>query len=100
MADIKITITRGDAESQRIERLKLVAAEARERKLPILALHDHQGVLEVNWRRRPQTRQLLEAMQIWAGQGQEAANHYIRGRLLLSDTFGDGSWPSLGSVSG
>jgi hypothetical protein len=42
-----------DHEDGRIERLEAVSAQMIEKKLPILAIHDHKGTLYVNWLKKP-----------------------------------------------
>jgi len=91
MVDIKVSVTRGDDDAERMERLKSVAAQLCGERLSVLALHDHLDVLGINWKRRPYTGEVVRAMRICAEHGIDRADHYIRGRLLLSDTDGDAS---------
>jgi hypothetical protein len=93
MVDIKVSVTRGDDDAGRTERLKRVATQLRGERLSVLALHDHLDVLGINWRRRPYTGEVVRAMRICAEHGIDRADHYIRGRLLLSDTNCDASHP-------
>lgn len=89
MVDIKVSVTRGDDDTERTERLSRVAAQLREERLPVLALHDRLDLLGTNWKRRPYTGEVDQAMRICAAYGADRVNHYIRGRLLLSDTDRD-----------
>jgi len=89
MVDIKVSVTSGDDDTERTERLSLVAAQLRKERLPVLALHDRLDVLGINWKRRPYTSEVVKAMRICAQHSAERVNHYIRGRLLLSDTDRD-----------
>lgn len=91
MVDIKVSVTRGDDDTERTERLSRVAAQLRSERLPVLALHDRLDVLGINWKRRPYTDEVVRAMRICSQNGAARVNHYIRGRLLLSDTGRDGA---------
>ena len=93
MVDMRVSVTRGDDDAERTERLNRVAAHLRGERLPVLALHDRLDVLGVNWKRRHYTGEVLRAMRICAEHGVDRVNHYIRGRLLLSDTDRDASHP-------
>jgi len=73
MVDIKVSVTRGDDDAERTERLTRVAIQLRGERLSVLALHDHLDVLAINWRRRPHTGEVVRAMRICAEHGIDRA---------------------------
>jgi hypothetical protein len=87
-----------DYEDGRIERLEAVSAELIEKKLPILAIHDHKGTLYVNWSKKPRTSQVVEVMDIWAKHAEYMANHYFNGAPFILDVFGDNPFGPVDSA--
>jgi hypothetical protein len=63
-------------ESWRIERLQEVA-----RCCPknVIGLHDHKGMLSVNWLTPPTIRELSLVVRAWTYQYEEAIDHYLVG---------------------
>jgi hypothetical protein len=96
MSMISIT-PHNDHEDGRIERLEAVSAEMIEKKLPILAIHDDQGTLYVNWSKKSRTSQVVEVMDIWAKQAEYTANHYFNGIPFILDVFGNNPFGPLDS---
>jgi hypothetical protein len=86
-----LTAYRGDIETWRIERLARVAErfkrhqERKKRDVGILALHDHKGVLFVNWASNPETQDIAAMFRVWRRENEYACNHYVGGDELLID---------------
>jgi hypothetical protein len=78
-----------DHEEGRLDRLDGVRAEIAAKRLPVIALHDHKGTLNVNWSETPRTEQVMEVMAIWRNNSEYLGNHYVRGKKLILDVEGD-----------
>jgi hypothetical protein len=72
-------------ESWRIERLQQIA-----RRCPknVIGLHDHKGLLSVNWLTPPTIRELTEVVLAWASQNEREIDHYLLGAELDVQTIG------------
>jgi hypothetical protein len=79
----------GVSEWGRIERLADVAKQC---PPTVTALHDHKGLLSVNWQRQPTPREMAKVIQAWADQCEYAVNHYVRGRVLHEEQAGGAPW--------
>lgn len=85
-----LTAYRMDEEPQRMQRLVSVESGIARARIAteVLALHDHKGVLFVNWASTPTTKDIIAIANIWqrrGGEGLYEMNHYVRGRPLLRD---------------
>src|SRR6516164_6897626 len=58
----------------------------------ILALHDHKGLLSINWRARPLPSDIAAVTAAWAGESEYITNHFVRSRPLKGDVAEFG-WP-------
>jgi hypothetical protein len=54
----------------------------------ISAIHDHKGILCVNWMYRPATSELVVVTDLWTSEDEHASNHYVNGVHLVGDVGG------------
>jgi hypothetical protein len=59
----------------------------------ILALHDHKGLLSVNWRTCPSTTALTAVVSAWEAESEYDTNHFVRAQPLLCDVEMT-AWPA------
>jgi hypothetical protein len=59
----------------------------------IIALHDHEGLLSVNWRTQPSMTALATVVNAWEKESECSSNHYVRSQWLIGDQ-GDAPWPA------
>jgi hypothetical protein len=83
MSELTMTAYNEATEPFRIERLGRVGKVLRRHS--IRALHDHKGVLCVDWAAEPTTQNLSAVERAWRRENEHAVNHYVRGRELVSD---------------
>ena len=81
----------------RLERLSRVVGHIMRGNHPgilgwILALHNHKGLLSVNWRTRPMPSAIAAVADAWAKEHEHISNHYVRSRPLLGD-IDELKWP-------
>jgi hypothetical protein len=79
---IALTANREQEEPWRIKRLKAVAQDCAGR---VLALHDYEGTLSVNWSAPPMIDDLVSVTKAWALQGEWSINHYVCGVEIAID---------------
>jgi hypothetical protein len=90
MTEIRITANRSDTEPSRIERLKKLSSALESKGIKSIAgLHDHKGVLYVNWSEVPTSTEIGEAIGAWNAEGEPLSNHAVNGRPLVWDVKGD-----------
>jgi hypothetical protein len=78
------------SEPFRLDRLVRVVQHVRRCGNPgalafVIALHDHEGLLSVNWRTIPPTTALAAVINAWASELECSSNHYVRSRPLFGD---------------
>jgi hypothetical protein len=72
-------------EGWRIERLQQVASRCPKN---VIGLHDHKGLLSVNWLTPPTIRGLTEVVLAWASHNEREIDHYLVGAELDVQTEG------------
>lgn len=90
MVAIKITANRQDEEPDRIVRLtRLRDVLQAKRVSTIIGLHDHKGVLYVNWASQPTASELGQVIMAWHSENEPLTNHAVNGKPFLWDVGGD-----------
>jgi hypothetical protein len=89
-SEYTITLLTDHDESFRLDRLARVVHHVRRCGSPgalayVIALHDHEGLLSVNWRTMPPTTALAAIINAWASEHECTSNHYLRSRPLFGD---------------
>jgi hypothetical protein len=89
-SDRVVTLLTDHDESFRLDRLARVVHHVRRCGNPgalafVIALHDHEGLLSVNWRTTPPTSALAAIINAWASELEYSSNHYVRSRPLFGD---------------
>lgn len=74
-----------DGESYRLARLDRISALI---PFTVKALHDHKGILFVNWDSEPCVTELMQVEQAWQTECECSVNHYINDVWLLGDSYG------------
>ena len=59
----------------------------------VITVHDHAGLLSVNWRTSPPLTSLAAVVDAWATEHEFTSNHYVKSRWLIGDV-GQIAWPA------
>ena len=59
----------------------------------LIALHDHEGILSVNWRTSPSLTALAAVVKAWEAEHECTSNHYVKSCWLIGDLEGV-AWPA------
>lgn len=87
--DILIAAHRSDTESWRLDRLALVAREAKARRLGVTLLYDHKGTLSANFGQAVTQKQVDRLAQLWLDQNEvHIGGIYQHGLLVRGDAEG------------
>ena len=71
-------VTAQDEQTWRAERLRRVEAElASEARKKITRLHDHKGVLFVNWKERPSAQEIAGVTDVWGRHENEPVTYHF-----------------------
>jgi len=65
----------------------------------VIALHDHKGMLSVNWLTTPTIGELTEVVQAWANHYEYCLEHYVCGVPLSAPSHTEGNYPNPFEVS-